>query len=241
MPTIIAFETSSYLASASLVVKGGAICTRYSSGVATHSQTLLPMVQALLAEAAVSMTDCDAIAFGCGPGSFTGVRTACGIAQGLAFGADLPLVPVVSLAAMAESCRMENKATDVLALMDARMGEVYLAQYRYENGLWRTVTEPCITGPETVVPHGMPAACGNGLTACADVLAGLSVAATYPEIMPDSTAVAALALSAYRRGETVSAFDAHPLYLRNKVAYTTEERRAMKAEKEAVPGNGLPV
>ncbi|MCM1512392.1 MAG: tRNA (adenosine(37)-N6)-threonylcarbamoyltransferase complex dimerization subunit type 1 TsaB [Oxalobacter formigenes] len=238
MPTIIAFETSSYLASASLIVKGGEICTRYSSGVATHSQMLLPMIQALLAEAAVSMADCDAIAFGCGPGSFTGVRTACGIAQGLAFGVDLPLVPVISLAAMAESCRMKNKATDVLSLMDARMGEVYWAQYRYENGLWRTVTEPCISGPESVVPDGMPAACGNGLTARAGVFAGFSLAATFPEIMPDSTAVAALAVSAYRRGETVSAFDAHPLYLRNKVAYTTEERRSMKAERKAVRKTG---
>lgn len=221
------------------MVKGGDVCTRYSSGVATHSQALLPMIQALLAEAAICLADCDAIAFGCGPGSFTGVRTACGVAQGLAFGADLPLVPVVSLAAMAESCRMENKATEVLALMDARMGEVYWAQYRYESGLWHTVTEPCITGPEAVVPVGTPKACGNGLAVCADVSAGFSLAGTYPDIMPDSTAVAVLAASAYRRGETAGASDAHPLYLRNKVAYTTEERRAMKAAKEAALENGL--
>lgn len=239
MPTIIAFETSSYTASASLMVKGGEVRTRYSSGVATHSQALLPMIQALLAEAAIRLADCDAVAFGCGPGSFTGVRTACGVAQGLAFGADLPLVPVVSLAAMAESCRMENGAKEVLALMDARMGEVYWAQYRYENDLWHTVTEPCITGPEAVVPAGMPKACGNGLAVCADVLADLPLSGTYPAIMPDSTAVVALAASAYLRGETVGASDAHPLYLRNKVAYTTEERRAMKAKKEAGLENGL--
>lgn len=232
MPTIIAFETSSYTASASLMVKGVEVRTCYSAGVATHSQAILPMVQALLAEAAICPTDCDAIAFGCGPGSFTGVRTACGIAQGLAFGAGLPLVPVVSLAAMAESCRIAHQANDVLAIMDARMGEVYWAQYRYENGWWRTVTEPCITCSQAVVPIGMPKACGNGLTVCANAMASLPLPETYPEIMPDSTAIAALAAYAYRRGETVCASDAHPLYLRNKVAYTTEERLAMKAEKK---------
>lgn len=222
------------------MVKGGEVCTSYSSGVATHSQALLPMIQALLAEAAIRLADCDAIAFGCGPGSFTGVRTACGVAQGLAFGADVPLIPVVSLAAMAESCRMEHKATEVLALMDARMGEVYWAQYRYESGLWRAVTEPCLTGPAEVIPVGRPQVCGNGLPVCTDVLAGFSLGGTYPDIMPDSTAVAALAASACRRGETVSAFDAQPLYLRNKVAYTTVERHAMKAAKEAGLENGLP-
>lgn len=221
------------------MVKGGEVHTRYSSGVATHSQALLPMIRALLAEAAICLADCDAIAFGCGPGSFTGVRTACGVAQGLAFGADLPLVPVVSLAAMAESCRMAHQANDVLAIMDARMGEVYWAQYRYQSGLWHTVTEPCITGPEAVIPVSTPKACGNGLAVCEAVSAGLPLSGTYPEIMPDSTAVAALAASAYQRGETVCAFDAQPLYLRNKVAYTTEERLAMKAAKEAGLKNGL--
>ena len=209
--------------------KSGEIETRYSSGVATHSQYILPMIQLLLAEAGISVTDCDAIAFGCGPGSFTGVRTSCGVAQGLAFGAALPLVPVVSLLAMAQTCRENHHATDVLAILDARMKEVYWAQYRHdENGRWQTVTPPSITPPEAVMPVGMPHACGNGLSVYADVFASLAILEKYPEIIPDSTAVASLAEIACRQGDTIVAREASPLYLRNKVAYTTEERRTMK-------------
>lgn len=229
MPTIIAFETSSDTASVSLMKTDGSIQTRASTGVTTHSQTILPMIQELLAEAKLTIADCDAIAFGCGPGSFTGVRTACGVAQGLAFGADLPLIPVVSLLAMAESCRAYHRATDVLAILDARMKEVYWAQYRYdETGTWQTVIAPRITPPEAVMPNGQPEACGNGLVAYADALAALPVIVRHTDIIPDSTAVALLAEAAYRRGETIAAQDASPLYLRNKVAYTTEERRIMK-------------
>lgn len=231
MPTIIAFDTSSDTASVSLMKKGGSVMTRYSSGVATHSQAILPMVQSLLKEAGISMADCDAIAFGCGPGSFTGVRTACGVAQGLAFGADLPVIPVVSLLAMAEMCREEHRATEVLAILDARMKEVYWAQYRYaENGTWQTITPPQITLPDAVTPVGMPEACGNGLIAYADAFTDLTVSTRHTDIIPDSTAVAILGEAAYSRGETITAREASPLYLRNKVAYTTEERRIMKEE-----------
>jgi tRNA threonylcarbamoyladenosine biosynthesis protein TsaB len=92
MPIILAIETSSELASCALLC-GDVLLARASCGVRTHSQSILPMVQELLAEAGIALRDCDAIAFGAGPGSFTGVRTACGIAQGLAFGAGLPVVP----------------------------------------------------------------------------------------------------------------------------------------------------
>src|SRR5450830_546706 len=107
MSTILAIETSSELASCALL-RGNAVLSRASSGVRTHSQSILPMVQELLAEAGIALRECDAIAFGSGPGSFTGVRTACGIAQGLAFGAGLPVVPVVTLDAMAHACREQT-------------------------------------------------------------------------------------------------------------------------------------
>ena len=229
MPTIIAFETSSETASVSLMKKSGEIETRYSSGVATHSQKILPMISNLLTEAGIGVADCDAIAFGCGPGSFTGVRTSCGVAQGLAFGAALPLVSVVSLLAMAQTCWENHHAADVLAILDARMKEVYWAQYRYdENGCWQTVTAPCITSPEAVTPIGVPHACGNGLLAYANAFSSLAILAKHPNIIPDSTAVASLAEIAYRQGDIITAHEACPLYLRNKVAYTTEERRTMK-------------
>src|SRR4051812_42465314 len=130
MTTILAIETSTELASAALL-RGDRMLSREASGVQNHSQAILPMVQSLLAEAGIALTECDAIAFGAGPGSFTGVCTACGVVQGLAFGAGLPAIPVVTLQAMAQSCRDVCGADDVLAVLDARMGEVYWAQYRY--------------------------------------------------------------------------------------------------------------
>src|SRR5690349_10863746 len=111
MPIILAIETSSELASCALLVGdtlGDNVLARESGGVRTHSQSVLPMVQELLAEARVRLDDVDAIAFGAGPGSFTGVRTACGVAQGLAFGAGLPVLPLVTLEAMAEACRAKS-------------------------------------------------------------------------------------------------------------------------------------
>ncbi len=205
---------------------------RESSGVHTHSQTILPMVQSLLVEAGISLSQCDAIAFGCGPGSFTGVRTACGIVQGLAFGLNLPVVPVGTLQAMAHACHAASGATDVLAVLDARMGEVYWAQYRYADG-WQTVLEPNLSTPSAVAPQGEALACGNGFQAYAAAFeqSGLAVHA-WSGITPHAVSVAQLARTAFSRGLTVSARDAQPLYLRNKVALTTAERKA-KAEAAA--------
>jgi len=231
MPKLIAFETSSDIASVSLLLENGEITTRSSSGMATHSQFILPMIEAVLAEASIRLADCDAIAFGCGPGSFTGVRTACGVAQGLAFGADLPLIPVVSLAAMAKRCFLRHESTNVLSILDARMKEVYWAQYRREKGVWHTITEPRITAPQEVVSVGEPTVCGNGLIAYADDFIHLKALEKYSEIPPDSEAVMALALVAYQNRETITAKEAQPLYLRNKVAYTIKERLEMKAGK----------
>src|SRR5450830_1545003 len=141
LPTILALETSSELASCALL-RDGRLTRRASNGVRTHSQSILPMVQELLSEAGIALADCDAIAFGAGPGSFTGVRTACGVAQGLAYGANLPVLPLVTLEAMAEACRAATGAVEVLAVLDARMSEVYWAQYRFIDGGWLEVVAP---------------------------------------------------------------------------------------------------
>ena len=125
---------------------GESVLARESSGVRTHSQAILPMIQELLAQAGITLRQCDAIAFGAGPGSFTGVRTACGIAQGLAFGAALPVLPLVTLAAMALACHRETGATEILTVLDARMGEVYWAQYHYANGL-QVLAEAALCAP----------------------------------------------------------------------------------------------
>lgn len=224
MPIILAIETSTELASAALW-QDARVTQKEISGVHTHSQTVLPMVQELLKEAGIGLSQCDAIAFGSGPGSFTGVRTACGVTQGLAFGCDLPVVPVVTLLAMAQACREECGAGEVLVVLDARMGEVYWAQYRYADG-WQTVLEPRLSAPSTVMANGEAVVCGNGLAAYPEAFANLGARAAYPHIMPHARYVATLAHDAYIAGGGVAARDAQPLYVRDKVALTTEERLA---------------
>jgi tRNA threonylcarbamoyladenosine biosynthesis protein TsaB len=225
MPNILAIETSTELASVALL-HHGQLLSHEAAGVQTHSQNVLPMVQALLAQAGISLSDCDAIAFGAGPGSFTGVRTACGVAQGLAFGADLPVIPVVTLLAMAAACREACKADDVLVVLDARMEEVYWAQYRYQDG-WQVVTAPALSAASDVRMVGAATACGNGLTAYPSAFDGWE--GTLPEITPHALQVARLAEIEFLAGRTVKAHEAQPIYLRNKVALTTAERMAKVA------------
>jgi len=231
MSTILAIETSSELASAALLHND--VCSsRQSAGVSTHSQNILPMVQALLQDAGIALRDCDAIAFGAGPGSFTGVRTACGIAQGLAYGADKPLLPTVTLLALAQACREQTGANDVLAVLDARMGEVYWAQYRFD-GAWQIVIAPTLSSALDVQPQGEVVACGNGLQAyAADFSARPFFGAALKDLLPQATQIARLGAVAYAQGLAVVASAAEPLYLRNKVALTTMERLE-KAAKEA--------
>ena len=232
MPNILAIETSSELASCALL-SGAHLFSRESGGVRTHSQAVLPMVQELLREAGVKLADLDAIAFGAGPGSFTGVRTACGVAQGLAFGAGLPVLSLVTLEAMAEACRARTGATEVLAVLDARMGEVYWAQYRFEGG-WKVVAEPVLSAPEAVQPVAASGlvACGNGLAAYPEAFAGRDFAANaHGDIIPHARELAVLAAPALAAGQGVPAAAAQPLYLRNKVAYTSAERQAINAAK----------
>jgi tRNA threonylcarbamoyladenosine biosynthesis protein TsaB len=229
MSTIIAIETSSELASVALL-RGDQVLAREATSVQTHSQTVLPMVHALLSEAGIRLAQCDAIAFGAGPGSFTGVRTACGVVQGLAFGAGLPVVAVSTLEAMAQACRDRSAASDVLAILDARMGEVYWAQYRYLDG-WQAIVEPTLSLPSAVEPQGKVIACGNGLSAYATDFAPRSFAKeAMTDIMPHAAQIARLAQLAFDQGRAVAAHDAQPFYLRNKVALTTNER-ALKAVK----------
>jgi len=235
MSIILAIETSSELASAALL-HGDELIFRESLGVQTHSETILPMVQQLLAHAGIGLSRCDAIAFGVGPGSFTGVRTACGVVQGLAFGGDLPVVPVVTLEAMAQAAleATQGEAGDVLAVLDARMGEVYWAQYRHGASGWEIVLEPSLSSAAVVAPQGHVQACGNGLTAYAQDFAGQPfAAAALDQLMPHAAQVATLGRRMLGQGRTVPLQDAQPLYLRNKVALTTAERQVRDLAKGA--------
>lgn len=235
MPIILAIETSSELASCALL-NGDTLFERATTGVRTHSQAILPMVQELLAEAGLALADCDAIAFGAGPGSFTGVRTACGIAQGLAFGAGLPVLPMGTLAAMALACQRATGSNEVLAVLDARMGEVYWAQFRFD-GSWQIVVAPTLSAPGDVAPLPVTAplaACGNGFSAYPDAFAGKPYAAgALAGVMPQAGDIARLAVPALAAGLAVSPAQAQPLYLRNKIAFTSAERLVINAAKAA--------
>jgi tRNA threonylcarbamoyladenosine biosynthesis protein TsaB len=243
MSIILAIETSSELASCA-VAHGNALYSRESNGVRTHSQAILPMVQEVLLEAGLRLDQCDAIAFGAGPGSFTGVRTACGISQGLAFGAKLPAIGMVTLDAMAQACREHCGADNVLAVLDARMGEVYWAQYHFDAtvgaaGAWLTVSPPALCAPDAVAPlqaEGL-VGCGNGFSAYPEALVHLACAATaHAGILPHARQLAQLGQLAFAAGKAVSAAEAQPLYLRNKIAYTSAERRDINAAKAAGAG-----
>ncbi len=233
MSTILAIETSAELASCALLV-GDRVSVRSTPGVRSHSQSVLPMVQELLSEAGIALADCDAVAFGAGPGSFTGVRTACGVAQGLAYGAKLPVLPLVTLEAMAEACRAATGAGDVLAVLDARMGEVYWAQYRFLDGGWSEVVAPTLSAPQDVAPLAADRlqACGNGFAEYADAFADKPFAQTaLPDIVPHARELALLARAGLAAGQGVPAAQAQPIYLRNKVAYTSAERQAINQAK----------
>jgi len=230
MSTILAIETSSELASAALL-HDGVVTSAETAGVLTHSQSILPMVQSLLANAGIKLVDCDAIAFGSGPGSFTGVRTACGIAQGLAYGSNLLVLPTVTLLALAQACHEKTRGHDVLAVLDARMGEVYWAQYKFDQQ-WQTVIPPSLSAPSDVTPIGKVVACGNGLNAYFEEFSSRPFfSEEFKNWVPQATHIAHLGAIAFAQGLGVPAMAAEPLYLRNKIALTTNERleKAAKA------------
>lgn len=236
MSTILAIETSTEVASAALIQQGK-IYSAVSEGVQSHSENILPMVQSLLQQAGISLSECDAIAFGKGPGSFTGVRTACGVVQGLAFGSDLPVIPLVTLEVMAEACyQQESQATDVVCVMDARMGEVYWAQYRLSHGTWLEIMPPALALASDIQPQGNVWLCGNGVDAYpADFENKSWIKAKVDNIMPHATQTAQLAVKALQQGQTYPAEEAQPLYLRNKVALTIAEREERdKAKAQSV-------
>jgi tRNA threonylcarbamoyladenosine biosynthesis protein TsaB len=216
---------------------------RHEQTGAVSSTRLLPAIRELFDEAGLTLADCDAIAFGAGPGSFTGLRTATGVAQGLAFGLNLPVVPVSTLLACAESARLRDPSiTRVLAALDARMDEVYWADYAWDSaaGEWRTVQGASLDAPQRLVLPDQPfTLAGNAAAAFGERLPALAAAGTVDgEALPHALPLAYAALRALRAGRTVSADQAAPEYVRDKVAQTTAERMAEKAAKAERAGQG---
>jgi len=215
---IAAFETASEWCSVALWLDGEVRAAEARAGQ-RHGEFVLPMLEALLAQARLATGDLQAVAFGAGPGSFTGLRIACGIAQGLAFARGLPACGVSTLEALAE----ESGASRVVACLDARMGEVYYSALEKQGARWRAVV-PAQCVPPARVPRPPGAGwigCGSGFAAYGSM--GFEV--VYPEIHPGAAAVARLAAPRLAAGEGVDAARIAPVYLRDKVALTKEERR----------------
>ena len=242
----LAFDTSTDVLSLA-VGRGDQVWAQTLPGGAQASSGLIPAVLAMLAEADMPLASLDAIVFGRGPGSFTGLRTACAVAQGLAFGADLPVLPVDTLLALAEEARWgqvqagtiaPDTALTVLALLDARMDEVYSAAYRWEpvpgasHGRWQEAAPLQVSAPEKLRwPNDFPVLqAGNAFAAYGERLPQVVPGGLRCEALPTAAALLRLAPALWAQGLAVPAEQAMPLYIRDKVANTTAEREAMKAQ-----------
>jgi tRNA threonylcarbamoyladenosine biosynthesis protein TsaB len=231
---ILAFDTATEHLSIALQARGE-VFVHEGAGGAQASATLIPAILALLAEAGVRLAELDAIAFGRGPGAFTGLRTACSVAQGLAFGAAKPVLPIDTLLAVAEDARAgDAQPSTCWAVMDARMDEVYAARYAFAAGAWTVLDAPMLTRPEALAarwlaePPGHVA--GNALLAFGARLP-TGAARRSPDARPRAAAMLPLAQARWAAGEGLDAALALPLYLRDKVAQTTLERDAARAAK----------
>jgi tRNA threonylcarbamoyladenosine biosynthesis protein TsaB len=208
---LLALDTSTDTLSIA-VQRGDAVREHSGPGGPLTSTQLIPAIQALMAEAGLEFAELQAIVFGRGPGSFTGLRTACSVAQGLAFAARVPVLPMDSLLAVAEQARVQHGCTDLVAVIDARMNEVYHAAYHWADGRWNDIGEQSgdfgLCAPEALqLPPGT-------------VVAGNALAAYGERLAPDRALPADQAL---------------PRYIRDKVAQTTAEREAAKAAALASP------
>ena len=228
---ILAIETSTELCSAALW-SDGAVDAREVVAGQRNSELLLPMIDALLAETGVGVRDLDCIAFGAGPGAFTGLRVACGVAQGMAFGIGVPVVGIGTLLALAAAAG----ASRVVCCLDARMGEIYHAVYEKRDEEWREVRAPGLYKPSAVpaLPDGQWTGCGSGFAAYRGALeqrfAG-SLERVVENLAPHAREISSLAAKQFALGAGVDAAAAAPLYVRNKVALPIAERSAHAAGK----------
>lgn len=221
---VLALETSTEYCSVALWLDGE-VHDRCELVGQKHSELLMPMLDELLRTAGMPLRDIDGIAFGAGPGSFTGVRIACGVAQGLALGADLPVLGICTLQALAQASGHDR----VIAAFDARMAEVYHAAYERRDGEWHAVCEPSLCLPQDapqVAGAGWFGA-GSGFLAHGEQLRAhyaANFAGVDERVVPQAAAIAELAAPLFAAGRGVDAAEALPFYLRDKVALKTSER-----------------
>ena len=220
MTTLLALDTATEACSVALL-HNGQVFSRYAVIPRLHAQSILPMISEVLAEAGIAKTAIEAIAFGRGPGAFTGLRIAVGVVQGLAFALELPVLPVSNLAAIAQRAYREHGVSQVAVAIDARMDEVYWGCFTLVNG------EVSLQGMEAVVaPEGaqLPRnaqgdwfAAGTGWQAYAERIA-VPVSAKDAQLLPHAADILTLAKGMWQRGESIAAQAAQPIYLRDQVA-----------------------
>ncbi|AYC32024.1 tRNA (adenosine(37)-N6)-threonylcarbamoyltransferase complex dimerization subunit type 1 TsaB [Pseudomonas cavernae] len=220
MTTLLALDTATEACSVALL-HDGKVLSHYEVIPRLHAQRLLPMIKELLAQAGIGLSALDAIAFGRGPGAFTGVRIAIGVVQGLAFALDRPVLPVSNLAVLAQRALREHGAQQVAAAIDARMDEVYWGCYRAEQGEMRLAGSEAVLAPEQVsLPRDASGdwfGAGTGWGTFAARLA-VPVSAQDGTMLPHAEDLLRLATFAWARGEALPADQAQPIYLRDKVA-----------------------
>ncbi len=227
---ILAIETATHACSAALAVDGK-VLERYALAPRQHAALILPMIESLLVEAGCTVTDLDAIAFGRGPGAFTGVRIAASIVQGIAFAADRPVLPVSTLAALALGSMRETGQEQVLAALDARKHEVYWGVYqRSAENQVRLLGEEVVAAPGALPgpEAGDWVGAGSGWDSYGPALMqrfAARVVRLLPDFEPRAADVARLSLDAFAAGRMVSAEQAIPVYLRNNVA---EVKRSLR-------------
>ena len=223
---LLAIDTSSEACSCALEIDG-VVQQHYEVAPRRHTELVLGMVDSLLKAADVELRELDALAVGCGPGSFTGVRIAVGVAQGLAFGAALPVAQVSSLAALAQGALRQFGAQRVLSAFDARMSQVYWGAYVLQAETMSLLHAEGVYDPSCVpVPNGQTGwiGVGEGWAAYANELSrrlGGVVAETYTDVLPQALDVLSLAKPMVVSGQVVPAKELRPVYLRDSVTHSS--------------------
>ncbi|MDE1460426.1 tRNA (adenosine(37)-N6)-threonylcarbamoyltransferase complex dimerization subunit type 1 TsaB [Spartinivicinus poritis] len=225
MAKLLALDTATEACSVALALNGN-ITEHFEIIPREHSQKILPMIDELLATAGLTIKQLDGIAFGCGPGAFTGLRIAAGITQGLSYAADLPVIPVSNLAALAHYGMRQYQADSVLCAIDARMDEVYWAQYILQNNQLTLLGKEVVKAPEQVEilqPERNWIGIGTGWKY--QEILNAKLTDYYINEYPHAYDIAAIATLLFEQGKTVSSEQALPVYLRDNVAKKKSEQK----------------
>lgn len=225
MPNILALECASDSCSVALL-HHSKLLEKTSSSAKKHNELILPMVDDLLSDAQLTIQDIDIYAFGRGPGSFTGIRIVASVVQGLAFANNKPVIPVSSLAGLAQSAYLRMACREVITAVDARMGEIYWAHYQLGNNQIMGLAGTELLCSPSSIPQvesnaslaGSVFAVGNGCRYQSEISAANPTISNWePDVVASAKAIAQLALARYENGELCSADEAIPVYLREKV------------------------